>query len=332
MLARAMSLPETLILTAEDARALLNPADLLPRLRKAFANYSTERSVSARRYPVVLPQTAQTGAGGMVLAPGLVQGIPAYTVKVNAKFPDAKPAIKGAILLHDLDNGDLLAILDSGHITAVRTGIAGALGVDVLARKDSSRVAVIGAGTQGRVQLTSLALVRRIVSVAVFDVVPGQAERYAGDSHKGVDCGINVAASVAEAVADADIVITCTWANDPFLFEGMVRAGTHITTLGPDSPGEAEVGADLIKKSVFVCDDRDLAIEMGTIGGVGLGKESIHAELGEVIAGIRPGRASDDQITIFGAVGLAFQDLAAAWLVYEAAKAQGRGQSFRLGG
>lgn len=327
-----MTLPDTLVLTATETRALLDPRELLPRLREAYAQYSIQRSVPARRFPVLLPQTEETGAGGMVLAPGLVPGIPAYTVKVNAKFPAAVPAIKGAILLHDLETGDLLAILDSGHITAVRTGLAGALGADILARTDASRVAIIGAGTQGRVQLASLALVRKIGSVTVFDSNSNAAERYAADTHEGVTCNIHVAGSIDDAVGDADIIITSTWANEPFLFDGMVQAGAHITTLGPDSPGEAEIGADLIRQSLFVCDDRDLAIEMGAIGGVGLGPEAIHAELGEVIAGTKVGRTSDNQITIFGSVGLAFQDLAAAWLVYEKARAEGRGQAIALGG
>lgn len=326
-----MSAPETLILTAADASALLDTRELLEPMREAFAKYSTERTVPARRFPVVLPQTVDTGAGGMVLAPGLVPGIPAYTVKVNAKFPNAKPAIKGAILLHDLENGDLLAILDSGHITAVRTGLAGAIAADVLARKDASRVAVIGAGMQGRVQLTSLALVREIEAVSVFDTAPGAAERYASEAHEGVNCRIRVAQGVEDAVADADIIITCTWANEPFLFDRMVVPGAHITTIGPDSPHEAEVDAELIKKCLFVCDDCDLAIEMGAIGGVGLGKESIHAELGEVIAGTKPGRTSDAQITIFGSVGLAFQDLAAAWLAYRKAAESEQGRRIALG-
>jgi ornithine cyclodeaminase len=321
-----MTTPETLVLTAAEIRELLDARELLQPMREAFAKYSTERTVPARRFPVVLPKTAETGAGGMVLAPGIIPGVPAYTVKVNAKFPDAVPAIKGVILLHDMTSGDLLAILDSGYITAVRTGLAGAISADVLARKDASRVAIIGAGTQGRVQLRSLALVREISSVSVFDTTPGAAERYAAENHEGIACEIGPAASIAEAVEGADIVITCTWATEPFLFDSMVAPGTHITTLGPDSPGEAEVDAGLIRKSLFACDDRDLAIEMGAIGGVGLGADAIHAEIGEVIAGAKTGRSSADQITIFGSVGLAFQDLAAAWLVYEKAKASGQGQ------
>ena len=96
-----------------------------------------------------------------------------------------------------------------------------------------------------------------------------------------------------------------------------------LTTLGPDQPGKAEVSADLILKSAFVADDRRLAVEMGAVGGVGLGASAIHAELGEVLAGGKPGRRSADEITVFGVVGLPFQDLAVAWPTYlEAAKRQ----------
>lgn len=330
MLAPDMAQPETIILTAEDAHALLDPAELLPRLREAFAEYSTRRIVPARRYPVVLPQTLETGAGGMVLAPGLVPGIPAYTVKVNAKFPGTTPSIKGAILLHDLDTGDLLAILESGYITAVRTGLAGALGADVLARRDASRVAIVGAGTQGRVQLASLARVRKIEAVSVFDQVTNFVMQFASERHEGIDCDVTVAESVEQAVVEADIIVSSTWASEPFLHEGMVQQGAHVTTLGPDSPGKAEVDAALIQSSLFVCDDRELAVEMGAVGGVGLGADVIDAELGEVIAGTKPGRTSDDQVTVFGSVGLAFQDLAAAWLVYEKARANDCGQAISL--
>lgn len=324
----AMAGPQTLLLTASDVADLLDAGTLLEPMRDAFAAYSTARKVPARRFQVVLPQSADTGAGGMVLAPGLTPGVPAYTVKVNAKFPGTVPAIKGIILLHDLDSGELLAVLDSGLLTAVRTGLAGALGAEVLARQTACRVAIIGAGTQGRVQLRSLALVRDIAGATVFDTQPGAAEAFARETHEGVACPVQAAGDLEEVLQEADVVITSTWATQPFLFDDMVAPGTHITTLGPDSPGEAEVDAGLIHKALFVCDDRDLAVEMGAIGGVGLGPEAIDAELGEVIAGRAPGRTSDDQITIFGSVGLAFQDLVAAWEVYQKAREAGRGQPF----
>jgi len=110
----------------------------------------------------------------------------------------------------------------------------------------------------------------------------------------------------------------------------VLTPGAHITTVGPDEPGKCEVDAGVIVDGLFVCDDRDLAVTMGAVGGAGLGPEAIDAELGEIIAGARPGRTNAGQTTIYGGVGLAFQDLAAAWHVYRAARAAdvGRGIDF----
>jgi len=99
-----------------------------------------------------------------------------------------------------------------------------------------------------------------------------------------------------------------------------------VTTLGADEPGKAEVSADVILDALFVCDDRALAVEMGALAGVGLGPDAVGAELGEVFAGTHPGRTSPDQVTVYGGVGLAFQDAVAAWPVYEAARALGKGR------
>ncbi len=139
---------------------------------------------------------------------------------------------------------------------------------------------------------------------------------------------VSPCATLADAVADADIVLMATWSVEPILFAELIRPGCHITTLGADQPGEAEVAPDLIENAWFVCDDRELALSMGAIGGAGLSAEWIDAEIGEVIAGVKPGRDNAQQITIYGAVGVAFQDLVTAWQVYQAAQARGIGQSF----
>jgi len=321
---------ETLILSRSQVEALVAPLDLLPALRDGFRAYSQEREIDARRFPVPLSGRAPAGASAMLLAPGLVPGIPAYTVKVHAKFPGQDPAIQGVIVLHDLATGHPLAIMDSTYITAVRTGVAGALGADVLARANADDAAIIGAGAQGTLQLESLMLVRSLRRLRVYDTVPSKAELFARVQGERLGVKLEAVTSLKAAVEDADLVVTATWANRPFLFPGMVAAGTHITTLGPDQPGKAEVSAELIRQSLFVCDDRRLAMEMGAIGGVGLGPDAIHAELGEVIAGTKSGRASADQITVFGSVGLAFQDLVAAWLAYRRATEQQIGARFSL--
>jgi ornithine cyclodeaminase len=254
-----------------------------------------------------------------LLFPGLLPAIPAYTVKVHAKFPDQQPAIRGVLLLHDLATGQLLAIMDSTAITAVRTGLAGALAADVLARPDANRVAIIGAGVQGILQLRCLALVRTLSQVWVYDVIPEKAKIFAEQMQKELGIPVQAVPSLLDTVRQAEIIVTVTWSRAPFLFAHMVQPGTHITTLGPDEPGKCEVAADLIRQGLFVCDDHDLAVTMGALGGVRLGSEAVHAELGEILGGVRPGRTSDDQITLYGGVGLAFQDLVACWHVYQQA-------------
>ena len=313
----------TIVLTASDVRRLLDRPALLASLRGAFAAYSTRRTIPAQRAGSPLP-----GEGGrtvMVVYPGLIDGIPAFTVKVNTKIPGAARSVIGSIHLADLETGDVLAIMDSVVITAERTALAGGLAADVLARPEVSRVAVVGAGVQGEAQVRALQLVRRVERVDVVDTIPERAEAYA--ARVGRALGIEVVARdrVTDAVHEADVIITATWSKRPFLTRAMVRDGAHITAVGADEPAKGEVDAELIRSSLFVCDDRDLAAGMGAVAGAGLGPDAIHAELGEIIAGVKPGRTSAEQITIFGTVGLAFQDLAAAWQVYGAARATGAG-------
>lgn len=317
----------TLLLTRSDVSRNLQALTLLEDMREAFRTDALARTVAPQRARV--PLHAEGTA--LVLFPGSLPGIPAYTVKVHAKFPGQTPAIQGVVQLHDLATGGLLAIMDSGHLTAVRTGVAGALAADVLARPDASRVALIGAGRQAVLQLKSLRLVRSLQHVRVYDTQMERSLAFATRMYNELSLPVRMEESVADAVADADIVVTATWSREPFLHPGMLRPGTHVITLGADEPGKAEVSAELLKQSVFVVDHRGLAVSSGAAGGVGLGEDAIHAELGEIIAGMKPGRTSPEQVTVFGAVGLPFQDLAAAWHVYQAAQGDDTVQGLDFG-
>ena len=256
----------------------------------------------------------------MIVFPGLVPGIPAYTVKINAKLPASQPSVRGLISLHDLESGELLAVMDSIAITAIRTALVGALAAQTLARAEIDTVAVIGAGVQGREQLRALRLVRTFRTVRAYDTHPERAAALVADLRGELGADLEVVTSVKRAVANADVVICATWAKRPFLTRDMVAPGTHITAVGADEPGKAELDRDLITHSKFVCDDPDLAVEMGALAGVGLDRDAIHASLGDVLSGARPGRSSDQDITVFGSVGLPCQDLPAAWMAYQKAK------------
>jgi ornithine cyclodeaminase len=316
----------TLILTRSEVERLLEPAALAPALQEAFVAYSAPGARHGERVRAALPgrNTAT------VLFPGVLAGVPAYSVKVHAKFPGEDPAIRGVLCLHDAATGALLSLMDSTHLTAVRTGIAGALAAKVLARRDAGAVAVVGAGVQGEHQLRALALLRRIARVRVYDTRAEQARTFAGRLAPALGVPVVASATLEDALGGADIVLVATWARTPFLGPDLIRPGMHVTTLGADEPGKAEVAADVVRASVFVCDDRELAVSMGAVGGVGLDASAIDAELGEVLAGRHPGRTSPDEVTVYGGVGLAFQDLVAAWIVYGAARARGVGREVDL--
>jgi ornithine cyclodeaminase/alanine dehydrogenase-like protein (mu-crystallin family) len=314
-----MSQPAVL-LSASDVERSLDHRELLEQLRAAMRAYETSR-VPARRAHSPIPGASPHSV--MIVFPGLVPGIPAYTVKINAKLPASTPSVRGLIALVELDTGRLLAVMDSIKITEVRTALVGALAAQVLARANVETVAVIGAGIQGRAQLRALRLVRTFGSARVYDSSPDRAKALAEELRDELDVEFRVASSVKSAVAGADIVITATWATSPIVHSEMIAPGTHITAIGADEPGKAELDAELISRSRFVCDDPDLAVEMGALAGAGLGREAIHASLGQILTGALPGRTNDDEITIFGSVGLPCQDLPAAWMAYQRAKAHG---------
>ncbi|XXF77731.1 ornithine cyclodeaminase family protein [Myxococcaceae bacterium GXIMD 01537] len=308
----------TLLLTRSDVARNLQSLTLLSDLREAFRTDALARTVVPQRARAPL----HAGGSAGVFFPGCMPGVPAYTVKVHARFPlpGNSPAAQSVVHVHDLATGALLAVMDAGHLTAVSTGVLGALAADVLARPDASRVAIIGAGAQGVVQLKSLRLVRSLSHVRVHDTEPGRAEAFAARMYHELRLPVHPAASVAEAVADADIIVTATPARQPFLHRGMVPPGAHVTAVGADEPGKAELSSDLLLNARVVVDHRGLAVSSGTVGGAGLPESVIHAELGEVLAGLKPGRTSAQEVTVFGAVGLPLQDLAAAWHVYEGAR------------
>ncbi|GLY53310.1 hypothetical protein [Lentzea sp. NBRC 102530] len=227
----------------------------------------------------------------MVLMPGTAPGIPAYTVKVHAKNPSRSPAITGVICLHDL-SGDLLALIDSPGLTAVRTGLGGALGAHLLARPEARTVTVIGAGVQGRAQLEALAALRPVESVCVRDVDPAVAAEFSTWA-----AGLGIPPG-----PEGEIVLMATWAREPVLRS--VPPGTHVTSLGADEPGKAELGPELLERALVVVDEPSLA--------------HVRADttIGAVLRGEHPGRACAEEVTVYSPAGLPLQDLVIAWHVY----------------
>ena len=331
----------TLLLSRADVARCLPLRELASAVGNAYIRHSTDvRDDGAALLPRPQRARAQLGAGQSVVVsfPGALDGFDAYTVKVNAKT-DANPAaglpfLRGAIHLIERDTGALRAILDSSLITAMRTAAAGALGVTALARPGGSTVALFGAGVQGTWHLGALAAIERLGDVRIYDLVPARAEQLAGELVKSLGVTARAARSPEDAVDGADVIISVTTSRVAILDDKLVRPGVHVSAFGADEPGKVELGSSLCKRGKLVVDDRALALTDGPLNVAATAGEldagAIHAELGEVLAGRKPGRESDDEITIFAAVGLAWQDLVAADLCYRHAVDSGVGTWIEL--
>jgi ornithine cyclodeaminase/alanine dehydrogenase-like protein (mu-crystallin family) len=220
--------------------------------------------------------------------------------------------VAGVVLLSDASDGSLVAVLDAAPVTALRTGAAAALAAVTLGREDAGAACVIGAGVNGRAAARSLLALGR--EVAIWDLDPGRADAAAAE------LGAAVAPSKEEALA-ADVVVTVTPGGEVLFEEGSLRPGQHVSLMGADGPGKAEIApAELLRTRVF-CDDWEQASHGGDVAGavtLGLTRDRV-TELGAVLAGDASGRTSADEITTFDSTGLAIQDLAIALAALERA-------------
>ncbi|MGA5296622.1 ornithine cyclodeaminase family protein [Streptomyces koyangensis] len=299
----------TLLLTRNDLETLLDPADCLAALREAFRTAGVS-PVPGQRVVTGLPFPGTATA----LLPGLLPGVEAYTVKVNAKFPGARPALRGVVCLFGGADGALLALLDSATVTAWRTGLAAALGTHLLASPGpagGAAAGVIGAGAQADLMVRGLRALRPCGELLVHDVDPERAASFAA-RHGG-----RVVATPEAVAAEADLVLLATWSRTPLLHLADTRPGQHLTTLGADEPGKRELAADLLDAALLVVDDRPLASAMGTPASV---------TLTDLLTGAHPGRTAPDTRTVYSPVGLPWQDLALSWLAHERARERGIGQ------
>ena len=312
-----------------DVENLVDEKVLIRGIRSGFRELTNTLPAPQRFHSALAGITQITDlAEVMILAPGALPSIPAFTVKVHAKYPSnptrGLPGIQGVIHLIDAATGELLALIDSPQLTAHRTAAAGAVAADLLARPDAHSVAIIGAGVQGEWQFKYLTHVRSIDRVWVYDLEPRNAQAYA-ERRQSEGYWCERASTIAAAVQDADIIVTATWARNPFLTASMVPSGVHIATLGPDSPGKAEIDIDLLEQARVVCDNLVLARTMGCL--YPWRDRSLPAvSLTMVLRGEVPGRFDMHQRAVFGAVGLPSQDLVAAWQVFQDALKYGRGQ------
>jgi alanine dehydrogenase len=327
--------PETLILTRRDVQALLGFDECIAAVETAFRLHAEGRSLA----PGVLGVPSRAG-GFHIKAAGLEMGRVYFAAKTNANFSGnprrhGLPAIQGVIVLCDGEDGRPLAVMDSIEVTIRRTAAATAVAAKSLARPDAKVVTICGCGNQGRAQLRALTRVLPLERVYAFDAEEATARAYALELGDELRLDVKPVADHVEAVRSSDVCVTCTPSREPFLFRDHVKAGTFIAAVGADSADKHEIDAGLMAASVVVTDVLDQCASFGDLhhaldAGL-LTRESVHAELADLVTGRKPGRRSTQEITIFDSTGTALEDVAAAAVVYEKAVAAGVGLTVALG-
>jgi ornithine cyclodeaminase/alanine dehydrogenase-like protein (mu-crystallin family) len=223
------------------------------------------------------------------------------------------PTVTGVVLLSDVHTGELRALLDAGAVTAIRTGAAAVLAAETLARPTVGAASVVGCGVNGKA--VARAFLERGRDVLLYDAEPGRAEAAAEELGEGAA----VAPDLAEALA-ADIVVTVTPGREELFRDGELHAGQHVSLMGADGPGKAEIAVGELLRARVVCDEWEQASHNGDLARAveaGLLGRADVAELGPVLLGREEGRASEHDITVFDSTGLAVQDLAVAIAVFE---------------
>ena len=311
--------------SSEDVSGLATQAEFVDAVRDAYRQRGNGAPTHPRitlesddpagllnSYMAILPDTGVMG--GYMYSAGFEDG--------DARFMTP---------VFDANSGEPLAVVDGAYMNTYKTGAAGAVGIDALAREDATTVAVIGSGAQARGQLRAAVTVRDVNDVRVFSPTPDHRESFADAMSESLNVDVRPVGDSATAVDGADVVITATNASEPVVDSTDLDDGTHVNAIGQYDPKKRELDAETVRRGLYVPDLRERAFQdagsflLAREDGV-IDEDDIHAELGEVVAGKAPGRTDDEQLTIFDSGGTALETLASATLLYRKARDEGRGK------
>jgi len=308
----------TLFLTRRDVRGLLTMRDVIDAVERALGDWATGKATMPPKAYLVLDK------GDIRAMPAAAAG--AAGMKWANVHPDnhalGLPTVMAVLVYNDPETGYPLAIMDATEITAYRTGAASAVASKYLARRGARTLGLVGAGRQAYTQLQAHAELFQFESVRVFDISRAAVDRLVESfPHHPLRAG-----TIEEVVA-SDIVCTLTTATRPVVKREWVVPGSHINAVGADAAGKQEMEPAILKESIVVVDDLRQASGGGEINvavreGLFRG-EDVYGTLGEVVAGLKPGRTDDAAITVFDSTGVAVEDIATAELVYRRAVEKG---------
>jgi alanine dehydrogenase len=316
---------EVLFLRSDELSGLATPAEYVDAVREGYREVG-EGAAAEPRTKLVNQSPPGMLTGYMAILPetGAMGG---YTYAAGFGDKDAHFFLP----VFDAESGRPLAMLDGASLNPFKTGAAGGVAIDELARPDATDLALFGSGAQARGQLRAAAAVRDIETVEVYSPTKAHRESFAGEMNEALEASVAAVASPDAAVEGADIVVTATNASEPVFDGEMLEDGTHITAMGQYDPDKREVDATTVERAKYVPDLRDRAhqdagafLQAKEAGVVGDGH--IHAELGEVVAGEAEGRTDRREITMFDSGGTGVETVAAAYMLYRKARDEGLGQ------
>ena len=302
----------------------------LDAIEKAFVSLSRGEAV----VPSPLEFHLADRNGEVHVKSAYLRGLPSYAIKVASGFygnaAQGLPTSSGLVVVLSAETGFPQALLlDNGYLTDVRTALAGAIAAKYLARQNVETVGIIGAGIQARFQLQALLLVRKFRNVVVYARNAEAGRKYADEMSRVTKAELLPVSSISELMRRSDLVVTTTPSRQPLIKASDLHPGLHITAMGSDLPGKQELEpAVLARADILACDQIAQCAKAGELQHA-LAAKTVEkgkaVEVGEVIAGTKPGRQNDSQITVCDLTGIGVQDTAIAMLAYDQARARGLG-------
>jgi alanine dehydrogenase len=308
----------TVYIGEEEVKKLLTIQETIEAVETAFREKALGNAIMPPKLIIPLPD------GDLRAMPAYLKCVNLAGVKVVNSHPKNRalglPTVMAIIIAVDPKTGFPIAVIEATHLTAMRTAAAGAIAVKLLARSDSSVVALIGAGTQARYQLLALnAVMKRIDEVHVWSLDRELADSLVEEMQRHIKANFVIHETAREAVSGADIIVTATPSRTPIVMSDWVNDGVHINAIGADAPGKQELDPALLKRARIFLDDWAQGIESGEVNvplreGL-ISTDDISGEIGDVLIGRIEGRRDKSDVTIFSSTGLAIQDIATASVV-----------------
>lgn len=330
-----IDLIDVLVLSVSEVRSVLTMDKAIDLVESAFR----EKGLGRVQMPPKTYLFFNKYSGDLRVMPAYLESLNAAGVKVVNVHPlnpvkRGLPTVMAIVVIVDPETGRPLSIMDGTWLTCVRTAAAAAVATKYLARSDSKTLGIIGAGALAPFHIDALSRVLRVESLLIYDVDRGKAERTAIEAQERLGVRAIAVSSPREAVEGVDVLTTLTPSRKPVVLNDWITGGIHINAMGADAPGKEELDPLILKRAKIIVDDFEQAVHSGEvnvpISSGFIDRSCIHAELGEIIAGLKKGRESSDEVTVFDSTGLAIQDVIVASYVYSEAVKRGLGKTITL--